>query len=322
VEDRTVLPGGEDLGVRIDTGNRVSALAAAGSAYGFFLRRFGQILRLLMLPILAACFTFYIGFDAYLAELKLFLESENPRVASLALGSLAAGIFVPLFCLAIGVGAISRLAVGEAPVGWRSIFWADRSEWRLYAAYLRLLVLIVVVIVLSYFAATHLAPLLAIPRRLGAWMCGITGGAIVFWLCARVGLTIAPVVAASEGPVLRRAWRESRRDNWRNSWLIVLLLIPGMGMQFAGEYVLRLGAAVAGPSGNPELADYVQLMDQTLARFVAAMGLSSLVTLALLTLGGMVAYRHLHPAGLSANPDEPTDDLSPDYPVLGETLRE
>src|SRR5689334_24519101 len=85
----------QTTGIMADrSADRVSCFAAALFAYRFFFRRFRIIVRLLSLPMIAAGLVLYACLDSYLAELLRFLASPNPRIATLALGVLAAGIFV------------------------------------------------------------------------------------------------------------------------------------------------------------------------------------------------------------------------------------
>src|ERR1700730_10313801 len=92
---------------------RVSAFAAALFAYKFFIRRFWSVLRLLALPMLAAGLVLYVCVSLYLSDLLRFLGAPDPHVASFALGILAAGILLSLFCYAIAVAAITNLALGK-----------------------------------------------------------------------------------------------------------------------------------------------------------------------------------------------------------------
>src|SRR5437588_10208854 len=92
---------------------RISALGAALFAYKFFVQRFWSVLRLLALPIIAAGLVLYVCISLYLSELLRFLGAPDPRVASFALGILAAGIFLSLFCYAIAGAAICNLVLGN-----------------------------------------------------------------------------------------------------------------------------------------------------------------------------------------------------------------
>src|SRR5438270_227383 len=68
-------------------------------------------------------------------------------------------------------------------------------------------------------------------------------GIVLLW--AGVGFLIAPVVARTTGSVLRKALHNGRADIARNVALTVLLLLPVLVIEIAGEYLLRKGQ---GPS--------------------------------------------------------------------------
>src|SRR5205085_2663810 len=138
--------------------DRVSAFAAALFAYRCFFRQFWIIVRLLSLPIIAAGLVLYACLDSYLTDLLRFLASPNPRIATLALGVLAAGIFLPLFFYAAAVAAASNLALGKKAKNARFNFKIERQEWRLYAAYLRFLLLLCVVFISVYLLSAYVAP--------------------------------------------------------------------------------------------------------------------------------------------------------------------
>jgi len=271
--------------------NRVSALAAALFAYKFFFRRFWSVLRLLALPIIAAGLVLYVCISLYLSELLRFLGTPDPRVASFALGILAAGIFLSLFCYAIAVAAISNLVLGKAERRrpWFH-FGAERQEWRVYAAYMRFLLLLGLLFVSVFLFSTYAGPLFASAQNSTRWALTTLSVLIVFCLTARVGFLVAPVVATSEGPVLRKAWQESARDFWRNCGLIILLIVPGLLVQIAGEYVLR--AWVPRVAGNLSFADYTREMGGMLGSFLVVVSLSSFVTIVLLTVGAVAAYQN------------------------------
>src|SRR5580704_17019133 len=108
--------------------DRVSAFAAALFSYKFFVRRFWSVLRLLALPIILAGLVLYVCVSLYLSELLRFLGAPDPRVASFALGILAAGIFLSLFFYAIAVTAITNLALGKGERRPWFHFGAERQE--------------------------------------------------------------------------------------------------------------------------------------------------------------------------------------------------
>ena len=272
--------------------DRVSAFAAALFSYKFFVRRFWSVVRLLALPIVAAGLVLYVCMSLYLSELLQFLGAPNPRVASFALGILAAGIFLSLFCYAIAVVAITNLALGKVEPGAWFHFRAERQVWRVYAAYMRFLLLLSLVFISVYLFSAYVAPLLPVARNSMRWALTILSVLAVYCLTARVGFLIAPVVAAGEGPVLRRAWQQSASDFWRNCGLIILLIVPGLLVQVAGEYVLQFGAWAPAWPANLSFAAYTRVMGEMLGSFLVVVSLSSFVTIVLLTVGAVAVYQN------------------------------
>jgi hypothetical protein len=166
-------------------------------------------------------------------------------------------------------------------------FKAERQEWRVYAAYLRLLLLICAVMAFAFILSSYVAPLLLVPSAFIPWVLTLVSVIGVAWLFARIGFLIAPVVAASQGPVLRRAMQESARDLWRNCLLIALLLVPGVLALIAGGYAFRMGAL----RGSLPLADSARAMKEMLVAFVSVISLSVFVTMVLLTVGAIAVYQ-------------------------------
>jgi hypothetical protein len=272
--------------------NRISAFEAALIAYKFLFRQFWPALRLLWLPIMASGVVLYLCLSVYLSKLLLFLSAPNPHTASLALGILAAGIFSSLFCYAIAVGAVADLALGRAPkIAWFH-FRAKRQEWRIYAAYLRFLLLLMVVLVSVYLISTYLTPLFALPPAFFTWALTIAAVAAIVWLTARTGFLVAPIVATSKGAVLRKAWRRSAHDLWRNCWLILFLFVPGLLVEIAGEYLVRLGGGPLRMANDLPVADYARLLEQTLGGFLCVVSVAAFVTIVLMTVGGVAVYRN------------------------------
>ena len=286
-----VSVGEGDGTARDDPVTRVAIFAVARDTYTFFFRNLWLIVRLAFVPIIAAGLVLYVSLNRYLADLLLFLENHNPRVASLALGTLAGGLFLSLFCYAIAVSAISDLALGKTAKGTMVALKATRQVWRIYAAYLRLLLLLSVVLVAACLASAYVAPLLPIYGAIGPWVLASASILAVVWLFARIGFMVAPVIAVSEGPVLRRAKEESARDLGRNCILILLLLVPGVLVLAAGGYVFGIESGSLW-GGTLPLVDSTRAMSQTLGAVVTVVSLSLFVTIVLLTAGGIAAYQN------------------------------
>ena len=269
--------------------HRASAFEVAMQTCKFLLRNFWQLVGSLLLPILAAGLVLYVTLSWYLSDLLLFLEVPNPRLASLALGTLAAGLFLSLFCYAIAVSSICDLAMGKQRGRKWTHLKAQRQEWRLFAAYMRLLLLVSVVFAVAFLIWAYLVPLLSIPASLSLWVPRLICIVGVIWLIARIGFLVAPVVAGSEGAVLRKSAEISARDLLRNCTLIALLLLPGMLVLVGGGYAFQLGAG-SFHAALP-LAGSARSMKEMLGAFVTVTTLSLLVDIVLLTVGGIAAYQ-------------------------------
>lgn len=276
----------------VSPGDRVSVWEAALFAYRFLLQKFWVATALLALPMASAGLVLYTCLHLYLSELLLFLQAPDPRVASFALGVLAAGIFLSLFCYAIAVVAVADLVLGKAPKRPWNAFKAQRREWRVYAAYMRFLLLLSMVFVSVYLLAAYVLPLFALPQNFVAPVLAVGSALVVFWLTARIGFLVPPVVFSSEGPVLRNAWQRSRHDTLRNIALLAMLLVPGLLVQVAGEYALQFGAWAPRLTGNLPFADYARIMGEMLGSFLIVVTLSSFVSVVLLTAGAMGLYRN------------------------------
>ncbi len=295
---RNVLFGEDPTGAaEIRPKQRSTVSEVVRFAYGFFFRRFWTLLRLVWFPFFLAGFLLYQCFSGYLAQLLLYLSAPNPHAASLGLGWLAAGVLMPLFCYAVAIAAISGLMLEGTDKGTLVHFQAQRREWRLYAAYLRFLLIVAVAIGLIAFSSIFALSRLDIPRPLGIWVPVVLGFAAVYWLVARVAFFIVPLAAEKQGPILRSAWKSSGSDILRISGLIFILLVPGVVVQILGEYVLRKLMAAPAVTGNPPLVDYAHFVGQFLLGFLVVAGLSSFITVTLLTAGAIAYYRSQERAG-------------------------
>ena len=270
---------------------RPSAAIAARNSYLFLLREFIPLLRLLAIPGLATALVLYLSFKIYLRELTGFITSGDTRTASLALGALAAGLFVCLFIAAAAISSLADLALSDRRVGRGFQFTAGRQVWRLYAAYLRFFL-----VTGGFIAATYLVSVFVLPLMISSGtMIGLMAAIIVIagWYClfARVGFLIAPIVAQSTGTVLRKALRAGSGDGARNLSLVLMLSAPGILIEIAGEYAFRLGAGPARVALELPVAAYARVLEYRLGEFVFLSTLATFTTLALVTAASIACYR-------------------------------
>jgi hypothetical protein len=268
----------------------VSVLDVAAFAYGFFIRRFLLIARLLALPILTAGLILYVCLSSYISELLLFLGSPAPRVASVALGMLAAGIFLSLFCYSVAVSVTMDAVMGKPQKRPWALLRTARQDWRVYAAYLRVLLVVSLGLLAGFSVGLYVAPLFGMSQTAISWTLTTLSAVGVYWLIARIGFLVAPVIAAGEGPVLRAAWTRSRKHPLRNCLLVALLGAPGCLLWFAGEFLFRFDSGLVSAAAGSSLASYATLMAQTLGTFIALASVSAFVSIVLLTAGAMRLY--------------------------------
>lgn len=274
---------------------QVSVMEAARFAYRFLLHRFWSALGLLWFPLLLAEFSVYACLMGYFEQLLIYLATPDPKVASLALGLLAASVFVSLFFWSIAVAAITNLALGEEASRTWVYLRARRQEWRLYAGYLRFLLLLGLLIAGIAFFLSSLGPLLPANGATSAWLIAMVIVAAIFWFTARVGFLIPPIVAQTSGTILRASWRKSEGLSWRICVLIIVLLIPSLLVHAVGEIVLNIqNAEFAVRSGR--IADYVHSSERGLSTFLVISGIASFFAITLVTAGATAFYRQLSPS--------------------------
>jgi hypothetical protein len=270
----------------------LTAVAAAALVYGILIQKFRQILRLLLVPAFATALVMYFSLKAYLAELIAFIPSGNPRAASLALGALTAGIFLSIFLAAVAISWLTDLVLPDRADPRSFRVRVGRPEWRLYAAYLRFLLLIAAFLTGIYCMSAYILPLLPMSaeslENLSAFL--IIAGC--FSLFVRVGFLIPPIVAQSTGTVLRKALHQGSRQFGRNFALLLVLSVPGFAIEIAGEYLFRLGSGPTRLEITLPIVYYARALEHRLAEFVFVSSLSAFVTLVLFTTGSIVCYRN------------------------------
>jgi hypothetical protein len=281
-------------GLKSDAGpgiGQCSVFEAALFAYRFFFRRFWSLVRFAWFPLLLADLLLYSSISTYLLELRQFIAAPNPRVASLALGTLAAGVFLALLCYAVAIAAISNLAMGiHARKGWLH-FRLQRQEWRLYAGYLRFLLVLSAATVAVVLACANLAAVLPLSQSARSWIPAGAGFVMAYWLTARIAFLIPPLTAEPPGPIIRTAWRLSSGETARICTLMLLLLLPGLIVQTVGEYGLRLWSSLAAPTVSVPIAETARFWGQVLGGLVFVLGCSSFVSIVFLTAGAVAVRR-------------------------------
>ncbi len=269
-------------------------------SYRFLFRQFWPTLKRVWLPFALAAIALFFCLSNYLSGLMAFLAVPDPRVASRALGILAVGIFVVLFCYTIAAISVADLVSRRpAPLGLLGLR-ARRQEWLLYAAYLRLLLFLVLLVVGLSFLSAAAAGALGISVRFVPWVSLWLSLAATYWFFARAGFLLAPIASENEAASLRRTWVCSSGNFWRIGIVLFVLLIPGLVLESLGELALRVWNSFPAHVDEIPMADYVRFMGEVLPAWLALFTLSSFVTIVLLIAGSVAVYNHVR----EANPTE------------------
>lgn len=271
---------------------RLTSVTAAFSAFGFLLHNFRQLLRLTAVPALATGAVVYASLWAYLSELIAFVLTRDARAASVALGALTAGVFICMFFVAISVSLISDLMLrNRRERGWIHLH-AGRQEWRIYAAYLRLFMLLSVFWAVLSVVSGVVLPVLGVGRDVNGALTVFAALGGFYGLYARAGFLIAPLVFESNGPVLRRAMHEGAGQFRRNFVVVLLLCIPGFAIQFVGEILFQAGnGAIRGFRTDIPIVLYARALQHRLPEFSLLFTVSIFATLMLWTIAAVYCYR-------------------------------
>jgi hypothetical protein len=266
---------------------RLSIGGPLAFAFGVLVRRWGQLLRVAWVPLLLAAGVLYASLDGYLSELQTFGGAPDPRVAGIALGELAAGIFGSLVLFSMFAVSVTEIALGREASARSFGLRLRRQEWRLYAAYLKFSVGVIAFFALLCGAA--IGNLRVVP----AWLLVPVGVLGAYLLFVRTAFLFPPLIMSERGPMLRRAWALTASDAWRIAVVVLLLLLPGVAIEIAIEFALRLGGMAIAGHAFPSLATYAPETRRVLPGFLVAMTLWSFVTITLLTGGAVAVYRSL-----------------------------
>jgi hypothetical protein len=203
---------------------------------------------------------------------------------------LAAGIFLSLFCYSVAVSAVMNAVLAKPQKSPWALLRSARQDWRVYAAYLRLLLILSAGLLASLSAGLYAAPRFGISQTTISWALTVLSGIGAYWLIARIGFLVAPVIAAGEGPVLRAAWAQSRRHPLRNCLLIALLGAPGCLLWFSGEFLFRFESGLASVAGGLKPRALCNGDGANAGTFIALASVSAFVSIVLLTAGAMRLY--------------------------------
>ena len=263
-------------------------------AYRFMLRSFGAIVCLIWLPTLIQTLILYISLNVYLSDLAAFLQQPDSQIAVQALGILVGGIFGALFFAGMASVAIVELVSGnQSKPGW-VYFRISRTEWRFYAAAVRLFIVLASVAAITVAVFWGVANMLDIsPAGAVFWFGNVALFAGMFYLFLRLGFLIPPLAVAQSEQILRRCWRLTVQSVWSLAPIMLVLMIPGIVLQIAGEFFLRTGGMIQVPALGSSLDDFVVAVHGILPYALLVAMVSYLAVVVPLTVGAVVVHRAL-----------------------------
>jgi hypothetical protein len=270
---------------------RIATKNAVVSAFRFLAKAGPGLWLSLLLPTLTGAILFYGSMNLYLLNFERYLIRPTDRVGSLVLGLVAAGFLTITFVQAVISSEVASRFLGRPDGGW-PFFRVTSRVWRLYAAYLRFVLVCAVYIVAVQIVRLVAGEFLVLP--LLPLLDALVLVAGLFYLTARIGLLVAPVaVATDKGPVVREAWRLSK-GNFRGLALVVgSFLILGLVLETLGEILLHTSGLGIVISPGMLLVDVVRSYRMALPGVVVIVSLSYLAAIVPGNVAGLSAYRQL-----------------------------
>lgn len=273
---------------------KISLIATLRFSFRFFFTKFVAILARIALPAVASWLVLYGAARLYLSELMVFLGLPSDRSGSVILGLLAAGLLGLLFLhavLTLAVATFAASAASSPEKGWPN-FGAMRAEWRLYAAYLRILFVLVVFVSVIVFLD------IALVRYLGEGITFFLFNIAIFVSLSialiRASFLAAPIVVAeASGPIVRRSLFLSRGNSVRLFLVFVTLLLLGVIFEIFIETLLRSFHVFPTFPANLMFLELVKTYDQILPGALAILMVAYLLVAVLLTAASVSVYRQL-----------------------------
>lgn len=273
---------------------KIAAREAIAFAFRFLWTKLPQILRVVWLPLLIAWIVLYFAFDAYLDQLAIFIQTPNGRTASLALGLLFAGGFFALFCHAIVTVGVFNLAAGGAGGTWAwAHFRAVRSEWRVYAAFLRLFLIIAVTAGVLGFIVYDVAAMAGLSLHHIILLTGLTALIVTLAFGACPGLLLPAVAMSERGSILRRSAQESVGHVMTFTIIMIVLAAPGIALQTLGEYATPLLIPMKRFASDSVLAASAAEFRAVLPWYLCLTTLSFEITMTLMTAASYFIHREV-----------------------------
>ena len=233
---------------------------------------------------------------SYLHELQRFLISPTDAHASIVLALTAVAVLIMLFIYNIALAAVTDLALGH--VGPPALIKLGHPEYRLYAASLRFVLMMVIPIAMGTIICIELQRI--VPGLLPIAEVLVVAGLLV--LALRIGFLLPAVAMATrQGEVLRRSWVLSRGIFLRLLAIAVIMVLPGVVFEFLGETFGRMAGVFPVPSGGSTLERHILLFQNIAPAFAALLSLSALLILVMQAIASAKVYRVLVGKTPSAN---------------------
>lgn len=271
-------------------------LATVSFVSRFAIRKFGAILVRASAALVLMWIVLYVSFSGYIEQLERFLNTSSDQAASLLLAWICAAVMLLLFIHSSVVVSLSELLMEpERKQRWPGMR-VSRGVWRLYAANLRVL-LLVGLGTLAAIGFVHVVTLLRVLPQLGhAFYVDLAYAAVAFLvlvLIARVEFLLAPLALAEQGSIVRRAWTVTSRARLRTAVVIALFAIPGLVVLQGGHSLLVAVGLFPAPAEPLALAGAARVLQSVLPMYLALFLLAYFVSVGLYSLAAVVVYRDL-----------------------------
>lgn len=268
---------------------RASVKLTLSYACQFLVRGQARIWSHILIPSILGGLALYLALDLYLFELQRYLLRPTDRIASLVLGIATAGLLLALFMHSVTVASIATVALARDTPGWR---WYRplRRAWRVYAAYLRFLLVCAFFILAVSVVQIIAVRLSEVAQPLARVV--ITGG--LFVLAVRCGFLISAIACAKDyGPVVRESWRLSSGNSWKIAIVLLVCLLVGLSIEIAGEFAIQ--AVFRYPSLNhiTQLTELAESFRQMLPGVLLVAGIAYFPSVVLLTSSAVAVYQQV-----------------------------
>ena len=224
----------------------------------FVRRNFGEILRRTWLLAIIGYATFSFFFGEYTIKLEGFLAAPTQAHASILLGLFSISVLLLLFVVTLAVAAVTNLALGDDRKSGLFSIRISYQEFRLYAAWVRLLLLMITLIAL--------ASLIGWAIQGGALGYAVETGivAILVAIALRMGFLL-PAVAIAEprGVIIRRSWNLSEGIVPQLFLFTIAVALPGIVIEVLGELVVRATRLLPILHANGSLRDNIAVFRLT-----------------------------------------------------------